>query len=202
MRRADFEVKDEAVFEAIMRESDHGTLALCDAEGVFAVPVNFAWFEGRICFHGAKEGRKARAMSDGQKVSFSVVKPYAMVPSYFSGTSMACPATQFYTSVHITGIVEVVENNNEKCRLLEALMQKFQPEGGYDAIDATNPIYTKMLSQTALWRIVPTDISTKAKAGQQLSTERRELLLKKLSEREAPLDTTTAELIKSQADKV
>lgn len=201
MRRADFEVKDEAVFETLMNECDYGTLALCDDEGVFAVPVNFVWFEGAICFHGAREGRKAVAMQDGQKVAFSVVKPYSIVPSYFSNTRMACPATQFYVSVHIEGIVETIKDDNEKCKLLEALMHKFQPEGGYEPIDATNAMYTKMLSQTALWRIVPTNISMKAKMGQNMTEERKNSVIKNLSERGGELDIATMEAIQKNGQK-
>ncbi len=201
MRRADFEVKDEAVFETLMNECDYGTLALCDDEGVFAVPVNFVWFEGAICFHGAKEGRKAVAMQDGQKVAFSVVKPYSMVPSYFSNTRMACPATQFYVSVHIEGIVETIKDDNEKCKLLEALMHKFQPEGGYEPIDVTNAMYTKMLHQTALWRIAPTNISMKAKMGQNMTEERKNSVIKSLSERGGELDIATMEAIQKNGQK-
>jgi nitroimidazol reductase NimA-like FMN-containing flavoprotein (pyridoxamine 5'-phosphate oxidase superfamily) len=201
MRRADFEIKDEAVFGTLMSECDYGTLALYDEAGPFAVPVNFAWYSGAICFHGAKEGRKAAAMQDGQKVAFSVVKPYSMVPSYFSNTRMACPATQFYVSVHIEGVVEIVKDDGEKCKLLEALMQKFQPEGGYDPIDSTNPLYTKMLAQTVLWRIVPTNISTKAKVGQNLTDERKNSVIERLSQRGSELDKATIEVIQKNGQK-
>lgn len=184
-----------------MSECDYGTLALCDKDGPFAMPVNFAWFEGAICFHGAKEGRKATAMQDGQKVAFSVVKPYSMVPSYFSNTRMACPATQFYVSVHIEGAVETIEDDGEKCKLLEALMQKFQPEGGYDPIDHTNSLYTKMLAQTALWRITPTNITMKAKVGQNMTEERKNSVIEHLSQRGSKLDIATIEAIQKNGQK-
>jgi predicted FMN-binding regulatory protein PaiB len=140
-------------------------------------------------------------MQDGQKVAFSVVKPYSMVPSYFSNTRMACPATQFYVSVHIEGIIETVKDDNEKCKLLEALMRKFQPEGGYEPIDATNAMYTKMLSQTALWRIVLTNISMKAKMGQNMTEERKNSVIKNLSERGGELDIATMEAIQKNGQK-
>ncbi|MDD3467537.1 MAG: pyridoxamine 5'-phosphate oxidase family protein, partial [Campylobacterales bacterium] len=78
MRRSEFDIKDEAAFEVLMSECEYGTLSLVDKGEPYCVPVNFAWFEGAICFHGAREGRKAVAMQDGQKVAFSVVKPYSM----------------------------------------------------------------------------------------------------------------------------
>ncbi len=193
MRRAEFEIKDEAAFEALLSECEYGTLSLVDEGEPYGVPVNFVWRDGAICFHGAREGRKAEVMAKNPKAAFSVVKPYSLIPSYFSDTVAACPATQFFASAHIAGRVEKVEDDSEKCDILNAMMQKLQPDGGYETIDSANPMYAKMTAQTAVWKLTPTHTSMKVKAGQNLPKERKEALTRKLQERGSALDADTAQ---------
>lgn len=195
MRRAEFEVKDPKQLEMLLDGCEYGTLCLIDGDEPYGVPLNFVWYEQSVCFHGSKEGRKMEVMAKNSKASFSVVKPLSLIPSYFSNTRSASPATQFFISAHMVGKIEIVSDADLKCAMLTALMQKLQPEGGYDAIDAKNPIYTKMIEQTGLFRFVPDSISLKFKAGQNLTEERKKLLIEKLSERGNDLDKLTVEMI-------
>ncbi|AHJ12531.1 putative pyridoxamine 5'-phosphate oxidase [Sulfurospirillum multivorans DSM 12446] len=195
MRRAEFEVKDTKYIEALLAECEYGTLSLMDDHMPYAVPLNFVWYEKSLCFHGSKEGRKMELIAKNPKASFSVVKPLSLIPSYFSNTRSASPATQFFISAHVTGLIEIVSNADLKCLMLTALMQKLQPEGGYDAIEASNPIYTKMIEQTGLFRLNPESISLKFKAGQNLTDERKKSLIEKLHERGNTLDLLTIEMI-------
>lgn len=195
MRRSEFEVTDKAAFEALLAKCEYGTLSLIDDDEPYGVPVNFVWHCGAVCFHGSREGRKAEIIKKNPKAAFSIVKPYSLIPSYFSDTRAACPATQFFASVHIAGSVEIVENDAEKCAILNAMMQKLQPEGKYETIDAANPIYTKMVSQTAIWKLTPSSKSMKVKAGQNLSDERKEGIIKQLSQRGEGLDMSTVDIM-------
>jgi len=195
MRRAEFEVNDTKRIEALLAECEYGTLCLMDDLVPYGVPLNFVWYEKSLCFHGSKEGRKMELIAKNPKASFSVVKPLSLIPSYFSNTRSASPATQFFISAHVTGLIEIVSNADLKCLMLTALMQKLQPEGGYDAIEANNPIYTKMIEQTGLFRLNPEAISLKFKAGQNLTEERKKSLIEKLHERGNTLDLLTIEMI-------
>lgn len=195
MRRAEFEVNDPKSIEELFASCEYGTLSLMDEYEPYGVPLNFVWYEKSICFHGSREGRKMEVIAKNPKASFSVVKPLSLIPSYFSNTRSASPATQFFISAHVSGTIEIVANAEMKCLMLTALMQKLQPEGGYDAIEATNPIYTKMIEQTGLLRLNPESISLKFKAGQNLTEERKTLLIQKLIDRGSPLDRLTVETI-------
>ena len=194
MRRAEFEVKDKSALENLLAECEHGTLSLVDDGEPYGVPLNFVYFDGAVCFHGTREGRKAEAIAKSPKASFSVVKPYSLIPSYFSDTA-ACPATQFFASAHISGNIDLVEDDNEKCAILNAMMQKLQPEGGYEKIEVINPIYTKMVAKTAVWRLTPSHTSLKIKAGQNLSEERKANIVEKLKSRNKEQDMLTASKI-------
>lgn len=195
MRRAEFEVNDTKRIEALFAECEYGTLSLMDDLVPYGVPLNFVWYEKGICFHGSQEGRKMELIAKNPRASFSVVKPLSLIPSYFSNTRSASPATQWFISAHVTGTIEVVSNADLKCLMLTALMQKLQPEGGYDAIKASNPMYTKMIEQTGLFRLNPESISLKVKVGQNLTAERKKILIEKLRERGNELDLISIELI-------
>jgi uncharacterized protein len=195
MRRAEFEVNDTQRIEELLAECEYGTLSLMDEQEPYGVPLNFVWYEKSLCFHGSKEGRKMELIAKNPRASFSVVKPLSLIPSYFSNTRSASPATQFFISAHITGWIEIVTDADLKCLMLTALMQKLQPEGGYDAIEASNPIYTKMIEQTGLLRLTPESISLKVKVGQNLSEERKKSLIEKLHKRGNKLDLLTIDLI-------
>ena len=198
VRRSEFDIKDEAAFEVLMSECEYGTLSLIDEGEPYGVPVNFVWFDGCVCFHGAREGRKVSVMANNPKAAFSVVKPYSLLPSYFSDTRAACPATHFFASIHIAGTIEAVEDDTEKCNILNAMMQKLQPEGGYEKIDSNNPIYTKMTAQTAVWKLIPSHKSMKLKVGQNLSEERKENIINRLLQRGEGSDISTVEAIKKE----
>ncbi|MDD5117839.1 MAG: pyridoxamine 5'-phosphate oxidase family protein [Sulfuricurvum sp.] len=197
MRRSEFEVTDPKAIESVLSECEYGVLSLVSRGEPYGVAVNFAYREGVVYFHGSIEGRKVEAIGDRAKVAFLVVKPYAYIPSYFSDTSAAYPATQFFTSVHISGEAIRVSDEREKAFGLTALMEKMQPEGKYDPIDAANPIYTKMMELTGVYKIVPNVMTLKVKAGQNLPKERYDTLLKHIEERNGSVDSATLQLMHS-----
>ena len=59
---------------------------------------------------------------------------------YFSDGERACPATTLYRSAQAHGTLEEVTSRADKARVLQALMEKYQPEGKHVPIDhAPNP---------------------------------------------------------------
>jgi len=197
MRRSEFEVKDPEAIAAVLAECDYGVLSLISGGEPYGMAVNFAYRDGKLYFHGSLEGRKAEAIGTGAKGSFLVVKPYAFIPSYFSDTRSACPATQYFASVHIQGEVLRLDDPEQKVSGLTALMEKMQPERGYAPIDAANPIYTKMLEKTGVYAIIPDIMTLKVKAGQNLADERKHALAGKLRERGGTDDMRAAEVVMS-----
>ena len=65
----------------------------------------------------------------------------AHLPSWMSDPVRACPATTLFRSVQVHGTLLAVEDLALKARALEALMQRWQPEGRYHPIDAADPLY-------------------------------------------------------------
>ncbi len=189
-----FEITDKKTVEALLKEADYGTLALFD--GVpYSVPVNFVYFEGAICFHGSKKGRKASALAAHPRISMSIVEPFSVIPSYFSSDEgLACPATHFFKSVIIEGEASVIEEPMEKGRVMKALMEKLQPEGKYK--DFSDPAYETMLGATAVFKISIDEMRAKFKFGQHLSDERFAMIIRHLEERGDERDLGTVGMMK------
>ncbi len=194
-----FEIKDPELIQSLFDEAEYGTLALCSDNKPYSVPLNFVLMEGCIYFHGAKKGRKMALMKQNSYASFSVVAPYAIIPSFFSSKEgLACPATQFFKSVIAEGVIRFIESKEEKIKALSALMKKLQSEGGYRALD--DAVYDKALEATALFKLEIKELKAKFKFGQHLPKERFEMIVSHLKERNRDGDLETIAMMKSLRD--
>lgn len=195
MRRNEFDIQDKQSITNVLSECEYGTLSLISEGKPYGVAVNFVWYNDRVFIHGAKEGRKVDAIKKSPLGSFLVVKPYSVIPSYFSQTLAACPATQFFASVYIQGSIKELKTPQAKAIVLNKLMEKLQSEGKYEPIAYEKPMYTKMIDKTAIFELTPNHISCKIKVGQNLSSEKLENIMTYLKERGESLDTQTLELM-------
>lgn len=184
---------DRALFDSISAYPMVGYLGIMTPDQYpRVVPVNFVTIGDRVYFHGAQSGEKHDAFARGQKVTFCIAIPYAVIPSYWRSTDYACPATQFFKSILIRGHGVIVHDPDEKAAALQALMEKHQPDIGFRPIDASDPLYAKALDEVAVFRIDPERIDIRSKFGENLSRETRLVLIEKLKERNEGLDPETA----------
>lgn len=195
MRRSEFEVNDPAEIAQTLEACEYGVLSIISQGEPYGSAVNFVYLDGCIYFHGSREGRRAASIGRGAGASFLAVRPLAFIPSYFSDTRSACPATQFFASVHVAGTVAPQLDAEAKSEALNALMGKMQPEGGYEAITPHNPIYAAMLEKTGVYCLRPDTVSLKIKAGQNLSSSRFAALSQRLVQREGVADGVTLEMM-------
>jgi uncharacterized protein len=197
MRRNEFNVENQEEIGAFLQEMSFGYLATAGEDGwPHLTPLNYVYLNGSIYFHGSHKGSKMEEIAASGKAAFAVAKEYAIVPSYFSDPVMACPATALFKSVHIRGLAEKVSDTEEKAAVLNALMEKLQPEGGYDPITADDPRYQRELKAVAVVRLSVQEMTAKFKFGQNLDESRRSSIMGQLRERNRPDDAETAELMR------
>ena len=73
MRRKKQELTEKQCLD-ILRRAKTATLALSGDDGYpYSVPMNFVYEDGKIYFHGAKEGHKIDAIKNNPKVSMSII---------------------------------------------------------------------------------------------------------------------------------
>lgn len=192
MRRKEFEGYSSEAGD-ILDRAEVGQLGLTDAEGwPRIIPVNFARDGGSIYFHGAGEGEKYTLLRDGAKVTFLAYLAFSIIPSYWRSKDYSCSATAFYKSVHIRGACSIVDSPQEKAAALNAIMEKYQPEGGYIKVSTDDPLYAKALQETVIFRVETEQVSVKSKLGQNLPPETRRYLVSRLLERDNGPDRVTA----------
>ena len=91
MRRADYEMTEEQEIERLLETVGHGFMRVNRPDGwPGVVPLNFVYADGRIYFHGALEGEKMEGLRKDDRVTFTVVEEFSVVPSYFRDPRFAC----------------------------------------------------------------------------------------------------------------
>ncbi|MCG5054191.1 MAG: GNAT family N-acetyltransferase [Myxococcales bacterium] len=142
---------------------------------------NVAVVDGTLCFHGGRRGGKQALI--GATVLASAEEVVAQVPSYWVDPVMACPASTYYLSAQAAGTVRPITDLHGKARVLSALMQRFQPEGGYAAIDPNDRKYAAVLERLTVAAFVPERMQARNKLGQKRSAAQIERVLEGLWQR-------------------
>ncbi|MEK6680859.1 MAG: pyridoxamine 5'-phosphate oxidase family protein [Nitrospirota bacterium] len=128
MRRWKKEIKDKAVIIDLLNTCHVGRLGTNGKDGYPVVkPLNFAYYDGKIYFHTAREGEKIEDIRRDNRVCFEADMPIA----YFKAKNQPCEAEYFFRSVIIKGRAYIIEDRDEKLYGLKCLMKKYQPKGGY-----------------------------------------------------------------------
>ncbi len=128
MRQAKKEIQDRSVLAGLLQACHVGRLGTIGRDGYPLVkPLNFAYHDGKIYFHTAREGEKIDDIKRDSRVCFEVDLPIALVKS----RGIPCKAEYLYRSVIVKGRAYVVEDPAERLAALRRLMEKYQPEGGY-----------------------------------------------------------------------
>ena len=198
MRRSEFEVSEAAQCEQFLNERHDGVLTFCGEDGwPKAVPLNYAYHQGNVYFHGSKKGEKMSGLAADPRAEFVVYQAHAFIPSYFSDPYLACPATVFFRSARLRGTVDQVESAEEKALALSVLLAKMQPEGGHAPIDADDPKYVSSLRGVAVLRLAVSEMTGKFKFGQNLSGKKRGQVIDSLERRGLPSDPETVERMRA-----
>ena len=192
MRRNELESHDHELFTELADAVEVGQLGILTADGSpRVIPLNFAAIGETVYFHGALAGEKFEMTKADARCSFSIVNPFSLIPSYWTSARHACPATHFFKSIEIRGQYELVDDLDEKAQALQAIMEKYQPEGGHDPISVGHPVYDKALRGVGVYRITG-DWTGKVKFGRNESVQHRHLWIEKLQARGTSRDLETA----------
>ena len=131
MRRRDRELRNKETILAILEQSEVGRMATVNRKGFPVIkPVNFLYLDGKIYLHSSMKGEKISDIRRGSPVCFEVDEPIA----YVAVAEPACRSTYYYRSVIVKGSAAIVSQAGKKLEILERLMEKYQPEGGYQRV--------------------------------------------------------------------
>ena len=172
----------ERMIEFLDREHV-GRVASIDGAGYpQIIPMNFAYLDGHIYMHSHTRGEKLENVRRNPKVGFEVDRELEFLPSYFSDPHDASLADTLYISVVIKGRGLIINDRGEKTRALNALMSKYQPEGGYDAITED----MEVVDAVSIIRVTPDVMHGKYKIGQHMRRDDRRHLAEQILRRGLP----------------
>ncbi len=173
--------------------SEHvGRIASIDENGFpQVIPMNFVFLNDAIYMHSHTKGEKLDNIRKNSKVGFEVDRELEFLPSYFEDPKDASLADTLYISVIIKGNGFIVEDRSEKTVALNALMQKYQPEGKYEPLTSQ----MQVVDEVAIIKVIPNSITGKYKIGQNLRPEDRIELAKRIFERNSPTAINTLKVM-------
>lgn len=154
MRRTDREITQSNMIEEMIRRCDICRVAFFDQEYPYIVPMNFGFCreEDRFIFyfHGARDGKKLDLLRKNHHVGFELDSSHQLLTG-----AKGCDATMLYESVCGTGRIELVEDETERVKALNCLMEH------YTGI-AEHQFDTGMLQVTAILKLTVHTVTGKA----------------------------------------
>lgn len=186
------EIKSFDKIREFLSNEHVGRIASIDENGYpQVIPMNFAFVNNAIYMHSYPKGEKLDNVLRNTKVGFEVDRELEFLPSYFSHPTDASQADTLYISVVIKGNATIVEDDTEKTLGLNGLMEKYQPEGGYEPLKPGDLV----LDEVAVIKIVPESIKGKYKIGQHMKSDSRKLLAQKILQRNSPTSKETLRIM-------
>ena len=195
MRRKEFEAKDQKSLEEVLKTAEIGSLSFNGPDGFPRItPLNFA-YDGRILWHGAIAGERFDCLKIDPRATFCAVSAQSYVPSHLLSEENATNATAAFKSVIVRGRCHTIDDPQEKCVILNTLMEKYQPEGRFRRVTPEDPLYVKVLAATGVFALRVEEMTGKFKLAQNKPEEARKRIAEWLLERGLPADRLMAEEI-------
>ena len=186
------EIKSKEKVIEFLSSQQTGRIASIDDNGFpQIIPMNFVFINDAVYMHSHIRGEKLDNIKRNQKVGFEVDKSLEFLPSYFSDPTDASLADTLYISVVIKGNASIVSDKEEKTNVLNGLMEKYQPEGGYEPIRPDMDV----LKGVEVIKIVPESLRGKYKIGQNMDMKSRVELAKLILERNSPTAKETLDVM-------
>ncbi len=118
MRRFKQELTEEESIE-ILCTTTAGVLSLCGIDGrPYGVPLSHVYNDGKLYFHSALVGHKMDLIRQNENVCFTVIAKDEIHPERF---------TTYFQSVIASGKIRIVDDEEEKLHILEALGRRCNP---------------------------------------------------------------------------
>lgn len=131
---------------------------------------------------------------------FEVDEVLAVIPSYWVNAEYAGSATAYHRTVIFECTARVIETPAAVAAQQRRLLARYQPEGGYRALDPADPLYAGALERLAAVHLTITRRRAKFKLGQNRPAEARRRVIAELRRRGRAHDARAAEALQWTID--
>lgn len=120
MRRSDRQLTDEETLQ-LFRDAEYGVLSVTDENNMpYGVPMSFALSDNVIYFHcSAAGGKRISGIRHDPNACFTVIGDTKLLPQKFA---------TLYMSGIAYGKIEIISDDTEKQKGIEAILQKYSPD--------------------------------------------------------------------------
>lgn len=186
------QIKSYGKVKEFLQNEHVGRISTIDENGFpQIIPMNFVFLDDAIYMHSHPRGEKIQNLLQNDKVGFEADRELEFLPSYFEDPKNASLADTLYISIVIKGIATLVKDRDEKTLALNGLMEKYQPEGGYDRIAPD----MRVLDSVTVIKVKPKLLTGKYKIGQHMSPLDRIELAQKIFKRNSPTARETLRIM-------
>ncbi|MBU3161640.1 pyridoxamine 5'-phosphate oxidase family protein [Clostridium frigoris] len=110
--------KEETI--GILQACTSGVLGVIgDDDYPYTIPVSYAYKDGKLFFHGAKEGHKIDSIKRNDKVTFCVIEKDEVIQKTF---------TTHFRSVSVFGRAKILTEDDERKYAIDSLVEKYSPD--------------------------------------------------------------------------
>jgi hypothetical protein len=140
MRRRESRMSGQEAVK-VLEEGLYGNLATVGEEGYpYLTPLNYVYADNIIYFHSAPEGHKLENIKFNDRVCFSVVGRFRIIPEKFDTN---------YDSVVVFGKVGEVTDEEEKKKALMLLVNKYSK----DYMDEGRQYIERSINRVSVFKI-------------------------------------------------
>jgi hypothetical protein len=187
-----------AQVDAFVDAQELGRLITVGADGIPHVGL-YPFVRGNktVDLHVVREDEVAVDLRTRPRCVFEVDEPLGVIPSYWVHPEYGGSATAYHRTVIFECTATVLDDPAAVAAQQQRLMARYQPEGGFRAIDPDDPLYRGALRQLAAVQLTVERVRTKFKLGQNRPAETRCKVVQFLRERGRPNDARAAEALES-----
>jgi len=184
--------------DAFVDGQELGRLITVGADGTPHVGLYpFVRCDTTVDLHVVRDDEVAVDLRARPRCVFELDEPLGVIPSYWVHAEYGGSATAYHRTVIFECTATVIEDPAAVAAQQQRLMARYQPEGGFRAIDPDDPLYRGALRQLAAVRLTVERVRIKFKLGQNRPPETRRKIIEFLRERGRPSDARAAEALES-----
>ena len=128
MRNKKGDVTCSESIEKVLQTVSVCRLGMCANGTPYVVPLNFIHEGTTVFLHGSKVGRKIDVLNENSNVFFEATREGALVPTLTDKN--ICKSDFSYQCLMARGVVEFVEDVDEKVQILDAICRKYYGKAG------------------------------------------------------------------------
>jgi predicted FMN-binding regulatory protein PaiB len=155
----------------------------------------FQFFGSTIEMHLNRRDEQLADLRANPTCAFEVDEMLGTIPSYWIHPSNAAFATAYYRVAIFECDSAISEDPHIIAEQQQRLMQHYQPDGGYEALNAQHAIYQGSLNMIAAMTLTIRECKVKWKLAQNRDRETRSKIIQHLRDRGQPTDLRAADAL-------